>query len=521
MSIQVRQIKGDIVELFFDPHQTDLRVGENLSIRERETGRGLIVQVVELQTVTYPALLQEMLELITGEPMAAAAASLAEMATASFSPAGNLKVALAKIRKTTGPHWDHWDGWIPTRDVVIERTPDDELLSECIRLEGNPIRLGQTLYGAPFAIEGRELEKVNVITGVKGAGKSHLAKVILLQLIERGAPCIVFDINREYIHLPKHRVNPASGEVRSRGVLHLDAGGSFKLGVRQFGLSPLMTLLTRYGLPEVSAMHFENRMNRLFAEMDQWERQGRNPPFIGLRQLIEMAEAGEFGSGSQATIINAAIRSRLEALQHTGIFANTRREAVSLKKYYGWVREGGALIIDLSRLGNLARTGLVQAILELIKDICHEEIEAGTHRFPFVFFEEAHLYVSRASIDYIVTRARHLGITSFFVTNMISGLDEAVLRQADNLFLLRLPFEDDARHVAKTAATDYETLSAFVRRLRSWYAMIIGRATGGYPLLFQVDRLEGVNTAGETKYFFARRGATQAPTQEPLPLPSA
>jgi hypothetical protein len=518
MGIQIRHIKGDIVELFFDPHHTDLRVGENLSIRERDTGCGLVVQVVELQTVTYPALLQEMLALIAGEPMAAAAASLAQMAEASFSPAGNCKVALAKIRKTVGGHWDHWDGWIPTRDVEIERTPDEELLGQCVRLEGNPIALGHTLYGAPFTIEGRKLEKVNVITGVKGAGKSHLAKVILLQLIERGAPCIVFDINREYIHLPRHRVNPASGEVRGRGVMHLDAGGSFKLGVHQFGLPPLMTLLTRYGLPEVSAMHFENRMNRLFAELDQWERPGTTPPFIGLKQLIEMAEAGEFGSGSQSVIINGAIRSRLEALRHTGIFANARQEAVSLKTYYSWVREGGALVIDLSRLSNLARTGLVQALLELVKDVCQAEIEAGTHRFPFVFFEEAHLYVSRASIDYIVTRARHLGITSFFVTNMISGLDEAVLRQADNLFLLRLPFEDDARHVAKTAATDYETLSAFVRRLKGWHAMLIGRATEGYPLLFQVDRLAGVNTAGETKYFFAKEGPLQASTQEPLPL---
>lgn len=519
MSIQVRQIKGDIVELFFDPSHTDLRVGENLSIRERDTGRGLVTQIVELQTVTYPALIQEMLELITGEPMAAAAASLAEMAEASFSPAGNLKVALAKIRKTIGTGWDHWDGWIPTRDVDIERTPDAELFSQCIRLEGNPIALGHTLHGASFTIEGRQLEKVNIITGVKGAGKSHLAKVILLQLIERGAPCIVFDINREYIHLPRHRVNPASGEVRSRGVMHLEAGGSFKLGVRQFGLPPLMTLLTRYGLPEVSAMHFENRMNQLFAEMDQWERQGKTPPFLGLKQLIEMAEAEEFGSSSQAVIISGAIRSRLEALRHTGLFADERREAVSLKQYYGWVREGGALVIDISRLGNLSRMGLVQAILELIKDICQAEIEAGSHRFPFVFFEEAHLYVSRASIDYIVTRARHLGITSFFVTNMIGGLDETVLRQADNLFLLRLPFEDDVRHVAKTAATDYETLSAFVQRLKGWHAMAIGVATGGYPLLFRVDRLEGVNTAGETKYFFTKTDpAAQAPAQEALPL---
>jgi len=95
-----------------------------------------------------------------------------------------------------------------------------------------------------------------------------------------------------------------------------------------------------------------------------------------------------------------------------------------------------------------------------------------------------------------------LGITSFFVTNMIHGLDEAVLRQADNLFLLRIPFEDDVRHVSRGAATDYETMAAFVRRLRERHALIVGNVTAQYPLIFEVDPLKGVNTAGETRYFF-------------------
>jgi DNA helicase HerA-like ATPase len=144
----------------------------------------------------------------------------------------------------------------------------------------------------------------------------------------------------------------------------------------------------------------------------------------------------------------------------------------------------------------------VQAIIELVKDLCQWEIEHDTHRFPFIFFEEAHLYVSRQSIDYIVTRARHLGITSFFVTNMIQGLEEAILRQADNLFLLRIPYEDDVRHVSRGAATDFATMDALVRRLRQRHALVIGNVTAQYPLMFEVDPLKGINTAGETRYFF-------------------
>ncbi len=398
--------------------------------------------------------------------------------------------------------WEEWDGWIPTRDVVVTRTSDEEVFTNATRNLGHPLYLGQTLAGQDFYVEGQDLEKVNVITGVKGSGKSHLAKVILLQLIAQGAPCLVFDINREYIHLPQVELDPDTGAVSQRGIVHLEAGGNFRLGVRQFGLPPLMTLLHRFGLPEVSGLYFENRLARLWAEAEAMERNNGRVPYIGLEQLIQMAEQNEFGTGSNALVVNQAIRSRLESLKNTRIFARSEKEAASLGQTYQLIRAGGALVIDISGLSNLAREGFVQAIIELVKDLCLGEIEHDTHRFPFIFFEEAHLYVSRQSIDYIVTRARHLGITSFFVTNMIHGLDETILRQADNLFLLRIPFDDDVRHVSRGAATDYETMAAFVRRLRQHHALVIGNVTAQYPLMFKVDPLEGVNTAGETRYFF-------------------
>lgn len=398
--------------------------------------------------------------------------------------------------------WEQWDGWIPTRDVIVERTSDEEVFANSTRDLGHRLRLGYTLAGHDFYVEGQDLEKVNVVTGVKGSGKSHLSKVLLLQLIEQGAPCVVFDINREYIHLPKVEVDPKTGQITRRGIIHLEAGGNFRLGVRQFGLAPLMTLLQRFGLPEVSALYFENRLARLWAEAEAMELNRGHAPYVGLEQLIQMAEQNEYGSGSNALVVNQAIRSRLEALKNTRIFARNPQEAASLGEAYRLIRNGGALVIDISGLSNLARDGFVQAIIELVKDLCIWEIDNNTHRFPFIFFEEAHLYVSRASIDYIVTRARHLGITSFFVTNMIHGLDETILRQADNLFLLRVPFEDDVRHVSRGAATDYETMSAFVRRLRQHHALVIGSVTAQYPLMFRVDPLQGVNTAGETRYFF-------------------
>jgi hypothetical protein len=517
-NVQVYRIANDLVELLFYPRELDLQVSETLTLLERESGKGLIIQVIAFRSASYPSLIQEqMLNLLGPETLhsplldAIGYRLIAKPEENGRSlELGNIKVALAKIRKiipvasSTGnsPRWEQWDGWIPTRDVDIFRTDDKQVFANATHNLGHRLRLGWSFGGHHFFLEGQDLEKVNVITGVKGSGKSHLAKVILLQLIEQGAPCLVFDINREYIHLPKAEIDPHTGKTIHRGIVHLEAGGNFRLSVRQFGLAPLMTLLQRYGLPEVSGLHFENRLVRLWEEAEAMEKKNRMPPYIGLDQLIQMAEQNEFGGGSSATVINHAIRSRLMALKNTHIFARTAEEAASLGKAYRQIRTGGALVIDISGLSNLAREGFVQAIIELVKDLCIWEIEHATHQFPFIFFEEAHLYVSRRSIDYIVTRSRHLGITSFFVTNMIQGLDEAVLRQADNLFLLRIPFEDDVRHVSRGAATDYETMQAFVGRLRQRHALAIGVATAQYPLIFAVDPLEDVNTAGETRYFF-------------------
>lgn len=518
LNVQVYRINNDLAELFFNPREVDLRVGETLTLRERESGRSVISQVIAFRSATYPSLLREQLSSLVGEGSAITSNGTAELLEQQLALAdslneadeemGNIKVALAKIRKTVPARqngharWEEWDGWIPARDVDVLRTDDQEIFINATHDKGHRLRLGRSLGGEEFFIEGQDLEKVNVITGVKGSGKSHLAKVVLLQLIEQGAPCIVFDINREYIHLPKVEVD-SQGRTIKRGIVHLEAGGNFRLSVRQFGLAPLMTLLQRFGLPEVSALYFENRLARLWSEADTLEkRNGSQVPYIGIEQLIEMAEENEFGGGSSTAVVNHAIRSRLEAVRNTRIFARNTHEAASLGDAYRKIRSGGALVIDVSSLSNLAREGFVQAIIELVKELCVWEIEHDTHRFPFVFFEEAHLYVSRQSIDYIVTRARHLGITSFFVTNMIHGVDEAVLRQADNLFLLRIPYEDDVRHVSRGAATDYETMMAFVRRLRQRHALVVGNVTAQFPMMFEVDPLLDVNTAGETRYFF-------------------
>jgi hypothetical protein len=98
MNVQIRQIRGDIVELVFNPKEEDLRVGETLSLREKSGDRGVIVQIIEFSTVSYPSLLLEMLQLITGDPHSHMI-NLIDLYQPALPEMGNLKLAIAKIRK--------------------------------------------------------------------------------------------------------------------------------------------------------------------------------------------------------------------------------------------------------------------------------------------------------------------------------------------------------------------------------------------------------------------------------------
>ena len=98
MNIQIRQIKGDLVELLFNPKEVDLRVSENLTLREKGGDRALIVQIIEFRTINYPSLLNEIMELVTELPPDSAL-NLADLPQDGLSEMSNLKLAIAKIRK--------------------------------------------------------------------------------------------------------------------------------------------------------------------------------------------------------------------------------------------------------------------------------------------------------------------------------------------------------------------------------------------------------------------------------------
>src|SRR5512145_3208122 len=114
LHVQVRQIDGDLVVLLFNPREADLHVGETLTLHELATGRRIIVQVIAFRSATYTSLVADQLHNLVGpEPVQAPLLEaigyqlqLPDVLTEHDTALGNIKVALAKIRKTvqSSPH---------------------------------------------------------------------------------------------------------------------------------------------------------------------------------------------------------------------------------------------------------------------------------------------------------------------------------------------------------------------------------------------------------------------------------
>jgi hypothetical protein len=103
----------------------------------------------------------------------------------------------------------------------------------------------------------------------------------------------------------------------------------------------------------------------------------------------------------------------------------------------------------------------------------------------------------------MITRGRHLGLTTFFITNTPNDLPEVIFRQLDNLIVTGLGHAADLRTIAKCALTDQETLESLAVSLSPTEALVIGRLTGNYPLVVKIDPLPaGFPTTGRTRSFW-------------------
>jgi DNA helicase HerA-like ATPase len=140
-------------------------------------------------------------------------------------------------------------------------------------------------------------------------------------------------------------------------------------------------------------------------------------------------------------------------------------------------------------------------IVELVLTKVVELLGKGVIPPVFLFAEEAHLYIRDTYWEDIITRMRHFGIYTTFITNQPDAISDGIYRQVDNIFLFNFTNDADLDKISKVSLADNDTVKSIVRTLPQRQCLVIGKVVRDLPMVVKIASAD-VLTLGETKTFF-------------------
>jgi len=474
--VRIYRKEADEVQLIAFPDE-HVHKGDYFVIEDQSQSRGLLVQAIDLQYANVPGVLEDILrDVMTDGELSGEDVDPLNISS-QVDALKDTRLAVCKIRGTIAQ-----DGslspstsWLPSRtSSKIRPYAVNKLIMNGGKM---PVKLGHN-DGEPISVDASGLDGgLNIITGRKGSGKSHLAKLLLLSMAGWGAPCIVLDVNGEYINLHKSK----DGRQSSARLTVLAPRSGLNFSMAKLGLRTVAGVLSHaLDLPATSSKVFTTIWKDLEARGD-----------LTLPMVIQAVQ-----SWSCHDSVREALTSRLQVLMESGLFdeANPLTEERILHTIEG----GGVLVVNLKNQSQIVRRILVEIFLgELTKILSSNWLKAA-----FLFAEEAHLYLRDTYWDDIVTRMRHIGLFTTFITNQPDTVQEAIYRQADNVFIFNFTNEHDIEAIGKVAKADSDTIRYLVRGIPTRRCLLLGNVVKDLPMMVDVEQLD-VRTMGETRLFFS------------------
>ena len=474
--MRIYRKEADEVQLIAFPDE-HVHKGDYFVIEDQAQSRGLLVQAIDLQYANVPGVLEDILrDVMTDGELSGEDVDPLNISS-QVDALKDTRLAVCKIRGTIAQ-----DGslspstsWLPSRtSSKIRPYAVNKLIMNGGKM---PVKLGHN-DGEPISVDASGLDGgLNIITGRKGSGKSHLAKLLLLSMAGWGAPCIVLDVNGEYINLHKSK----DGRQSSARLTVLAPRSGLNFSMAKLGLRTVAGVLSHaLDLPATSSKVFTTIWKDLEARGD-----------LTLPMVIQAVQ-----SWSCHDSVREALTSRLQVLMESGLFdeANPLTEERILHTIEG----GGVLVVNLKNQSQIVRRILVEIFLgELTKILSSNWLKAA-----FLFAEEAHLYLRDTYWDDIVTRMRHIGLFTTFITNQPDTVQEAIYRQADNVFIFNFTNEHDIEAIGKVAKADSDTIRYLVRGIPTRRCLLLGNVVKDLPMMVDVEQLD-VRTMGETRLFFS------------------
>src|SRR3989454_1874320 len=401
--MRIYRKEGDEVQLIAFPDE-QVHKADYFLIEDPALSLGLLVQVIDLQYANVPGVLEDILrDVMTDGELDGKDVDPLNISS-EVDALKDTRLAVCKVRGTINQDGSLTSStsWLPSRTNSRIRP---YRVTHLIANGGHrPVKVGHT-NGEPVQIDATGLDGgLNIITGRKGSGKSHLAKLLLLSMAGWGAPCIVLDVNGEYVNLHKSK----DGRLSTSRLTVLAPRSGINFALAKLGFRTMAGVLSNaLDLPATSSKVFSTIWRDLESKGD-----------LTLPNLIQAVQ-----SWSCHDSVREALTSRLQVLMESGLFdeANPLTEERILHTIEG----GGILVVNLKNQSQIVRRILVEIFLgELTKILSSNWLKAA-----FLFAEEAHLYLRDTYWDDIVTRMRHIGLFTTFITNQPDTVQEAIYRQ--------------------------------------------------------------------------------------------
>jgi DNA helicase HerA-like ATPase len=479
--------EGNILQIISFPNE-NVEKGDYLLVEDPDARKALITQVIDMQFASIPGVLEELLRTLPdgGEPIQGEDIDPLEIAP-HITYIQDASLLICKTRATLEneiviPS----SSWLPSRSQSTIKKLSTPMLLKLAKVNGKlPITLGGTKDASLLTIDASSIDgRLNIITGKKECGKSHLSKLLIVSLIGYKATVVIFDLNGEYSSIGL----TADGKrnIHYNKIHALKPSQNFKVAFKQLHLNVVMGILIHaLHLPGVSAREFRRTWKSLKEKSKL--------------TLCELGEAIRNLKCNQH--VRDALSSRYHALVNSGFFTDNLAEATLLEECLLKSQEqGGAIVINLRNTSTIDRQIVVEYVLgKLVDSLTSWKLKA-----VFLFAEEAHLYLRETYWDDIVTRMRHFGIFTTFVTNQPDTIRESIYRQADNIFLFNFTNEHDLDVVSRAARVDAETVRSIARDLPPHHCLTLGKVVRDFPIVTRVRALD-IKTMGETRLFFKYR----------------
>ncbi len=476
--------EGNIIQILSFPNE-NAEKGDYLLIEDADAAKALIAQVIDVQFAAIPGVLEELLRTLPdgGEPIQGEDIDPLEIAP-HITYIQDASLLICKIRATLeNDVLTPSSSWLPSRSQSTIRKLSVPMLMKLAKVDGKlPIIIGGTKDNSLLTIDASNIDgTLNIITGKKGCGKSHLSKLLMVSLVGYKATVIVFDLNGEYSSLGL--TTDGKRNMYYDKIHALTPGQNFKVAFDQLHLNVAMGILIHaLHLPGTSAREFR----RLWKQLKD----------SGKLSLTALGEAIHGLSCNQH--VRDALVSRFHSLVNSGFFTDNAAEATLLEECFLKAKDqGGAIIVNLKNTSTIDRQIVVEYLLgKLVDNLQNWKLQAA-----FLFAEEAHLYLRETYWDDIVTRMRHFGIFTTFITNQPDTIKDGIYRQADNIFLFNFTNEHDLEVVSRAARVDAETVKSIARDLPPHHCLTLGRVVHDFPMVTRVRALD-LKTMGETRLFF-------------------